>query len=264
MTDTELVRAITESSLSKIQGANGHIDSIRQRSSPLDPSLYRIFNREVRGPFVYINPPTFYEIAYRPEKDIPKEFADIIGDVLGDLRSALDYLAHRIVRKWTNIDPKKPPIYFPLAPRKDLPAHGSFLAIEQALPGFKKLLLDEIRPKNGPNDRFWDFSTMRNDAEHDDYVPTVTVVEVDGINLVSGGLIVRNHTHSFDAARPHRIISSANPITIKNDLKIAVEVKFGKGTPFKREPVVPTLTQISQVVAETIKSVGCLIASTKS
>lgn len=82
----------------KIKGANGNIDRLRKMTSPLDRSLYEIVMEEKCGPFIYLNPPTHYELTYRPKEPIPETLATIIGHVFGDLRSALDYIAQRIVR----------------------------------------------------------------------------------------------------------------------------------------------------------------------
>jgi hypothetical protein len=82
----------------KIKGANGNIDRLLKMTSPLDRSLYEIVMEEKRGPFIYLNPPTYYELTYRPKEPIPETLANIIGHAFGDLRSALDYIAQRIIR----------------------------------------------------------------------------------------------------------------------------------------------------------------------
>jgi hypothetical protein len=67
-------------------------------TSPLDRSLYEVFMDEKCGPMIYLNPPTYYELTYRPKEPIPETLANIIGHAFGDLRAALDYIAQRIVR----------------------------------------------------------------------------------------------------------------------------------------------------------------------
>jgi hypothetical protein len=244
----------------KIQGANSEIDRLRQMISPLDRSFYEIVVEKQYGPVIYVNPPTDYELTYRPKEPIPERLANIIGNTCSNFRSALDYIARRIVRnRLPHFDPKKP-IYFPAAPRKDLPAHSSLAPIEQAIPGFKKLLLQEIRPENGPNEHFWSFTEMNNDDKHNDFIPVVTVVEIADINANIGSSIMRNCGVNGDAARPIIIAKSPSPITIQNNFQTTVEVKFGKGTPFENEPVIPTLFQISEIVREALKAVERLCA----
>jgi hypothetical protein len=245
----------------KIQGANGDIDRLRKMTSPLDRSLYEITVEQGRGPFVYLDPPTYHELAYRPKQPIPEHFANIIGHACADLRSALDYAATRIVRSGIpDFDPKKT-IYFPAAPRKDLPAFASLSTIERALPGFKKLLLEDIRPENGPNEHLWSFTEMNNDNKHNDFIPVVTLLQVSNINARFGGSSMQNCSLSGDAASPRKLIKSYLGITIENNFETTVEIKFGQGTPLKDDPVIPTLFQISEVVAEALKAVERLCNS---
>ncbi|WLA68835.1 hypothetical protein [Bradyrhizobium diazoefficiens] len=70
------------SSWVKLKGAAGHIDRLEKAVSPLDRSFYEITNRKAQGPFVYLNPPTFYQLTYRPTEPIPETLANIIGDAL--------------------------------------------------------------------------------------------------------------------------------------------------------------------------------------
>ncbi len=67
----------------KIKGANGNIDRLLKMTSPLDRSLYEIVMEEKRGPFIYLNPPTYYELTYRPKEPIPE--TRLCGDNAFDL-----------------------------------------------------------------------------------------------------------------------------------------------------------------------------------
>jgi hypothetical protein len=150
---------------------------------------------------------------------------------------------------------QKKTIYFPAAPRKDLPAHFSLAPIEQALPGFKKLLLEEVRPENGPNEHLWSFTKLNNDDKHNDFIPVVTVIAINNVNAKIGGVTMQNCAISGDAARPIKIARAPTPITMQNNFEAAVEVKFSKGTAFEDEPIVPTLFQISEIVSETLNAI---------
>lgn len=245
----------------KIMGANGNIDRLRKMTSPLDRSLYEIVMEEKLGPFIYLNPPTYYQLTYRPKEPIPETLANIIGHAFGDLRSALDYIAQRIMRsRIPDFDPKKA-IYFPAAPRKDLPAHSSLAPLEQALPGFKKLLLEEIRPENGPNEHLWSFTELNNDDKHNDFVPVITVLAINNVNAKIGSVMVRNCAIRGDAARPINIGRAPTPITMANNFNTAVEVKFGKGTAFEDEAVAPTLLQVSEVVSEALNAIERMVGA---
>jgi hypothetical protein len=152
----------------KVQRANRHIDELRQRSVPLDRELYEIIN--LCETVIHAHRAK-HTVTFRPKQKIPEAFALIIGDAIGNLWSALNYLANRIARAW--VYPKSE-IHFPFSTkRQDLVSHTYLATIEKAIP--KKLFLDEVRPENGPNERFWNFHTFRNDDQHNDFIPTVTV-----------------------------------------------------------------------------------------
>lgn len=48
---------------------------------------------------------------------------------------------------------------------------------------------------------------------------------------------------------------------MQNNFRTAVEVKFGKGTAFENEPVVPTLLQVSEVVSEALNAIERLVGA---
>ena len=65
---------------------------------------------------------------------------------------------------------------------------------------------------------------------------------IRSINIRTPQCTVEDATVGNDAARPCIIMLSGVPIAIDNNFKTAVEVKFGDGTAFENQPVVPTLT----------------------
>jgi hypothetical protein len=246
---------------SKIQRANRHIDELRDRTNPLDRSLYEITSRKERETVLHVQPNVF-QVTYRPKENIPEVLGAIIGDALGNLRAALDHLTSGLVREWGQTFQGS--LYYPMAPRKDLISHTGLAAIEQALPGAKSLILDEIRPDGGPNEHLWDFYTLNKDDKHNFLIPTVNVVLVEiQATIAANGTVFEDCQWEFNAARPSVLIKSPFPITIQNNFETTVQVKFGQGTPFQDEAVVPTLTQISEVVSEALNAFERLAIATK-
>ncbi len=246
----------------KVQRAHGHIDELRRRTSPLDPTLYELRVEKVPPSVIHKNA-TSFELAYRPKKPIPETLALVIGDAIHNLRAALDHLANGIVREW---HPEPPDFgFFPMTKkRENLISHAHLPAIEQALPGTEKLLLEDIRPADGASKSLWAFHSLDNDDKHNLILPTVTFATVSNINVTMGnGGSMTNCGAGSDAARPMVIIHSDLPITVENNLNATVDIKFGDGTPFKDNPVIPTLLQISDVVSETLKAFERLIVKTK-
>jgi hypothetical protein len=127
----------------KLKAARDHIERLKNCTSPLDPKFYDISLIETREPVIMLNAPECYRLVYKPKEPVPETLANMIGDVVGNLKSALDYAAVRI---------DVPGTYFPTAPRANLPQLASLAKLEAKLPGFRDLLLDRLRPENGPDE----------------------------------------------------------------------------------------------------------------
>src|SRR5260370_37798363 len=114
MTDT---KTLLNGPRSKIELANRHIDVLRQRSVPLDKSLYELSNpgqKERRS--VIDRFPTRYRVTFRPKQNIPETFAVIIGDAFNNIREACDYTA--AADAVTRSRPPPPPRVYPNLPQK--------------------------------------------------------------------------------------------------------------------------------------------------
>jgi hypothetical protein len=249
---------------SKIQRANRHIDELSQRSSPLDRDLYEISNPGVKEHARVIDRyPTVYRLKYQPKVDIAETFAGIINDAFNNIREAFDFAAVAIVDTWgTRPDG---PLYFPFAPRERLVAraHSGFTAIEKAIPGFAERFLKDVRPENGPNEHLWDFYTLHKDGKHNDYIPVVSLALISNINISSGGMKMVDCSVGSNANCPAGIMQSGQPITINDNFQTSVEVRFGQGNVFQNEPVIPTLTQISELARGTFDWLDALVREVK-
>jgi hypothetical protein len=66
-----------------------------------------------------------------------------------------------------------------------------------------------------------------------------------------------------DANCPVGIMQSRLPITIDDDFQTSVDVRFDKGNVFENEPVIPTLTQISELASGTLDWLDALVREVK-
>lgn len=247
----------------KVERARRHLDELIRRSSPLDRALYDIIvvkisdaNRDDRA--------SQYDLVYYPRQRIPETFALIIGDVVHNLRAALDHLANGIITAWHPRPPDRP--FFPMASKREhLVAHKFLPSIETALPGARDLLLHKIRPANGSNESLWAFHAVDNDDKHNLILPTVTITSINNINARIGtkGAGVADCGVSGEAMRPMVILTAFEQITIQQGFDTAVHLAFGEGSPFDYQPVVPTLLQIAGVVTETLDAFEHHIQETK-
>lgn len=247
----------------KVKRANGHIDELRRRTAPLDPTLYSLEVRKVHPSVIHRNATTF-ELAYRPKEPIPQTLGLIIGDAVHNLRAALDHFANGVVCTFHS-SPPDDRISFPMSSKwENFVSSRHFAPIEESIPGAKELILKEIRPDKGPNERLWAFNALDNDDKHNLILPTVTFADVSNINAVlPGNNRLINCGAGGNAAGPMVIIRSGGPITVENNLHASVDVKFGNGTLFKDDPVIPTLSQIADVVTDALNILERHVIATK-
>jgi len=231
----------------KLKAARDHIERLKNCTSPLDPKFYDISLIETREPVIMLNAPKCYLLVYKPKEPVPETLANMIGDVVGNLKSALDYAAVRI---------DVPGTYFPTAPRANLPQLASLVKLEAKLPGFRDLLLDRLRPENGPDEPLWALiGKANNENKHEDFIPTVTMVRVQGINARYANTTLNNCAIVGDAAKPINMIKSFAPIHFSSRYETIVDLKFGPGTSAPNEAVVPILQRASDAVQCTLDEV---------
>jgi hypothetical protein len=240
----------------KAERADSHINELIRLTQPLSGELFSIAVEPSLDIPDHEKP--MFDVAYRPKKPIPQTLGLVIGDAIHNLRAALDHLATGIIR---TKDPEAKP-YFPVSKKRDdLVNSGSLAAMEAALPGTKKLLLDKIRPVDDARNALWAFSSLDIDDKHNLILPVVTIAEIRGFSIVYGSTVISNATAINDAAYPFMLATTRTPLTIQGNPQPIVQVEFGKGTPFKGHPVIPTLLDIRNLVGETLNAFSELIGS---
>ena len=243
----------------KIERANRHIEELARMTDPLSREFYTVAV-ERRACYPDDNTPGSY-LNYYPLKPIPETLAVIIGDTVHNLRCALDHTASAIIR---TKDPRAEPHFPMFKEREKLEGAKWLAAIEEALPGSRRMFLENVRPEGGANDHLWRFNDLSNTDKHNLLIPTVTLVAVNGINADVGGRRFQNLGSGGNAAHPIGIIAwtyAQGQIAMDQNFKAAVQIKFGAGTPFEDEPVIPTLLQMSDLVSETLNAFERLITA---
>jgi hypothetical protein len=87
-----------------------------------------------------------------------------------------------------------------------------------------------------------------NENKHEDFIPTVTMVRVQGINARYANTTQNNCAIVGDAAHPINMIKSFAPIQFSSRYETIVDLKFGPGTSAPNEAVVPILQRASDAV----------------
>jgi hypothetical protein len=232
----------------KVERACKHIQELESITFPLSKELYEI---KVEAEFALPRPDAIgMNLVYRPTKPIAETLGLIIGDVISNFRSALDHLASGIVRE---SDSTKRP-YFPMSDsREDLSKNRFLPLLDAVLPGATELLLGKIRPEEGDNELYWLFHAMDNDSKHNIILPTVSAVNIENINLTSGGMTMTNCGVGGDATRQINLFrTGGEPIRIQNTFDVSVKLSFPSESIFPNLPVIHTLQKIGEIVTLTI------------
>ena len=232
----------------KVKRANSHIDAIIRDSSPLAKGLYEITNGPARSVAILAQPDCF-QLAYRPKQPVVDHFSPIVGDAVNNLREALDYWINGALKAIGK--PMK--AYFPFSEEwKNLESSPNYPAIQKAFPDAAEFILKDIKPCRNTNLHLWASASLCNFNKHNDFVPAISVVNIENINARVGTNTIADCAVGGDANRPIRIIRADTPITIDDNFRTSVEINFPEGAIFEHQPVIPTLTQMSQVISETL------------
>ncbi|WP_201414838.1 hypothetical protein [Mesorhizobium sp. J8] len=234
----------------KVKRAESHINALMRDSSPLSRDLYEIRNGLHRS-HVLLAQPDCFALTFTPKEPIKEHFGAIMGDAVNNLREALDYWMNNAVQC---VGPAKK-VHFPFAQeRKDLETSPNYPAVHKAFPDAAKFIAKEIEPCRDTNLDLWAVTSLCNDNKHNDFLPTVTVMNIDNINLRAGGIVMRNCGAGWDANGPMTVIQSGVPISMQNNFSTSVEIRFPQGAVFENQPVIPTLANMSKVVSQTLNA----------
>jgi hypothetical protein len=239
----------------KADRAKRHLEELIRVTQPLSGQFFGISHDQIVSRAD--NEPLGYQLTYRPTKPVPEILALVIGDCIHNARSALDHLASTIIR--TKDAAAKP--YFPIPKNgKDMEKTGWLLAMEDALPGSKGVILKEIWPVDDRGFDLWAaLQTFDIDDKHNLLVPTVTVGFIDNLNATDGSSTWESCAAGGDAAHPIKLVSSNKPLSMNGKPNVSVHVAFGQVSVLAGEAVIPTLSDITNIVDETLKAFDAII-----
>jgi hypothetical protein len=162
----------------KVERANRYVDELQAEVTTFaQGGFYAIAVHQDQG---------CKRVVVAPTKPIPHSFPLIIGDAVHNLRSALDHLATAASRVGGG---KGRDLFFPFhKDRKSFVSDRSKLdPIESALPGAKRLLIDEIQPYADGNGRdLYSLHTIDKIDKHNDLIIMATGALVGLMTIRSG------------------------------------------------------------------------------
>jgi len=197
---------------------------------------------------------------------IPSMAPAIIGDIVHNLRSALDHLAYRLVFKGTsgvgiltkNGGNPFQHVYFPIFDD----VHKYEARKVGQIKGMSKPAIDaidRIKPYKGGNDTLWRLHRLNNIDKH--RLLVVVAAQFQGFYLDTGWLIpnIPIRGQKFVPVEAGAILFSATPQVIKqmgNKVELSLEMAFFEPEIVEGEPIRPTLVQMIDLTENLISSIG--------
>ena len=176
----------------------------------------------------------------------------IIGDIVHNLRTALDY----IIVEFTGLDSDR--ISLPVGKgRSDVEASRKYQKIRRKLPLFADFLLDEIQPYAGGKFKLWELAKLDNIDKHKLLIPVTKVstllrldIEDDHGNRIGDTFI------SVEEGKVLKIPSSGTSKIKKVNHKgeAGIDICFGHETPFPGLPVIAVLADLPKVTLQAIEA----------
>ena len=189
-----------------------------------------------------------YRLNLTGAKIMPPEIALLIGDTAHNLRSALDHVTSQIVGHHDDR------VHFPMeATREALVASDKFRRIEHADPLVAEVILHRVQPFSAENLPLIRLNRINNTDKHKLFVPAFTITGLRGVSTkdyTGGGLNGGNFTVS--AGRIVCPLESDIPFEITDYGQPTGDVYFPETAPFQREPVVPAMAQMGELVLRAI------------
>jgi len=187
---------------------------------------------------------------------LPSDVALILGDALHNLRSALDHVAYEVIAN-TGETPSRH-VAFPIAKGRqelvDALRGGEIEAAAGA--ALVRVIVDTVRPYKGGNDALYALHALDIGDKHKLLIPVVSIVGVFGIHAVdSNHNVIQNINLAVTKSGKVNAIATSGTLEITDYGQPAVEVVFGEGQPFEAQPVLPTLHQLSQLVAGVVETI---------
>jgi hypothetical protein len=194
-----------------------------------------------------------YRLIFAVTKPIPDEFALLIGDTVHNLRSALDQLVFAIA---SQAGGKPDRIFFPVSDTEEkLKKNLDGSEIKKVAPKLADFFLNEIKPYKDGNYNIWALHQLDVTDKHRLVLPVLAVTRLNGFCAID-----ENNNRMCNCSA--RVERNGFINMIKTSAKMSITVPgepefmlfFDKEQPFEGQPVINTLNNLVETVANTIES----------
>jgi hypothetical protein len=217
-----------DSSRRKIARAKKHLADLERETGAFfaRPDMYQ--------PFIEAHPEkagwTILKVRFLEE--LPQEFEEIVGDVLGNLRSALDHavfgIALAFAESTNSPKPKMDTACFPFA--KDAAHFENALKGRCAsVPAELHSIFRDCKPYGGGNEPLWALNVIRGTDEHAILVPAATAAYIGGMEIEGIGGWGMPYRPTLDSRKNEMEICMLAPESkFLGKLQLATYIAFGE------------------------------------
>ncbi|MCO6392931.1 hypothetical protein GTW25_18060 [Aliihoeflea aestuarii] len=183
-----------------------------------------------------------FNLRYVPTGPVREHYALIIGDVLHNLRSALDYWMSAAVHNFGSTR-RTGRFSMPFGSDiENLKSQPSYNHIEKAFPEAAEFVAQTIQPyQKGAGHTLSIMSRLNNSDKHEFILPTVAVGNVRNIHATIGTTTLSDCAIGGNAANEINMITSGTPIRIQQDFKTSVEVRLTNQVEFDNDAAILVL-----------------------
>jgi hypothetical protein len=240
-----------EGARSKVKWADKHIEHFNGVLNAFLKTNFYVFDIEYYGP-------GDHGVILKLTRDAPCELPLILGDAIHNLRSALDLAYVELITrvgskptKWTTLRVWEN--------RKKLVDSLSERVLKGA-PDVIAVLADTIKAYQGGDRVLSALNSLDISDKHILLIPVFAVTAVTGLScdvVFEGGgrFSMENCNAGVQQGRILRMVNlpPGGKFELKSKGQPTIQVQFGNGTGLEGQPIVPTLTQFSQLVAGIIQ-----------
>jgi hypothetical protein len=229
------------SSRRKIARAQKHLEELKLKvAAVFGPNLYEEFTEP------HPDMPEWTVHKVRLTRQVPDDFSEIAGDVVDNLRSALDHAVYGVAVASGHSSPKN--AYFPFSISKarfETNLKGRCADVPQEIwPIFRA-----CKPYKGGNPAFWALNLVCGTNKHAILVPAVAAVIVGGMDVHwTGGVIMPTRPMWDSTKQEMEMFSTAPGAEFHGKFQIGFSVAFGKIETLEGKNAIPILDKFVELV----------------
>jgi hypothetical protein len=232
----------------KIKRADQHIVELNEKINRfIGTDFYRFQVKKDANSGQYI-------LQFQMVNTLPEEIPLVIGDIIHNLRAALDVMMWELVSKAGGTPTKR--LSFPFSKtRRDLEGIVKGGEIQILGSNITGLILNVIKPYKGGNDVLYALHSLDNTDKHRHPIAVVSITALTKVSGKIGSGLLKDCTFIVEEGKVMNAIGFSGEFEITSNGKPIFAVLFNKAQEFEGQPVIPTLHHLSQLVSDTVEAV---------